>query len=75
MKLTMAGVADSIKQQHGTSIPVWKLRRVIDSLAGSGGIVVERMAQYRVLSAEDVPAVISELQRTGWLPEAATCNC
>lgn len=75
IRLTITETAASIKRRFDTTIPVWKLRRVIDSMEAAGTLDVQRVANYRTVSGDDVGAIANELQRLGWLPvrEAVPC--
>ena len=75
IRLTITEAAASIKRRFGTTIPVWKMRRVIDSMESTGTLDVQRVANYRTISGDDVGAIASELQRLGWLEsEVASCK-
>jgi hypothetical protein len=72
LRLTIPEVASSIERQHGKRPPIWKLRRVVDSLED---LDVYRAGNYRLVAEPDVSKIITELRRQRWLPseEAAPC--
>ena len=74
IRLTITEAAASIERRFGTTIPVWKMRRVVDSMESAGTLDVQRVANYRTISGDDVGTIASELQRIGWLEsEAVPC--
>lgn len=75
VRLTITELVASIKRQFETTIPVWKMRRVVDSLEESGSLDVQRVANYRTIEGDDVGKVAAELQRLGWLPKAEVVPC
>jgi hypothetical protein len=42
----------------------WQIRRVVDSLP----MPVQRIGQNRIIERSQLPAVLNELERRGWLP-------
>ena len=74
LRLTLTELGRSIQRQFGVSIPIWKIRRIVDALESADSLHVERVALYRTLSTDDVGIVADELRRQGWLEsEAASC--
>lgn len=43
----------------------WQVRRAVDALPER----VRRIGTYRVIERHQLPAVLAELERRGWLPE------
>lgn len=72
VRLTITEAIDSIARQYGVTIPVWKLRRVFDAMESAGTLEVQRVANYRTINGDDVPIVVAELRRIGWLPQTTT---
>ena len=73
-RLTITDVVASIQRRCGTTIPVWKMRRVVDSSESVGSLDVQRVANYRTISGDDVGTIADELKRLGWLEsEAVSC--
>ena len=54
------------------TLPLWKTRRLIDSL----GIEIPRAGLYRLVPRELIPMIEMELQQRGWLsgPERAVAG-
>lgn len=76
LRLTIPETAASIERQFATIIPVWKLRRVVDSMESTGCLFVQRVGNYRTISGEDVGQIAAELQRLGWLnSEGGAASC
>lgn len=74
LRLTLTEVAGSVERQFGRLIPIWKLRRVVDSLESQDSLDVQRIGNYRTLATGDVAIVAAELRRLGWLEsEAVRC--
>ena len=75
LRLTLTELAESLGRQFSRKIPIWKLRRVVDSLESQDALDVQRVANYRTISDGDVQIVANELRRLGWLEsEAEPCN-
>ena len=72
LRLTITEVAGSINRQFGQRVPIWKLRRVIDDLEARGTLDVQRIANYRTVSDDDIVTITDELCRLGWLGPAST---
>jgi hypothetical protein len=43
----------------------WQIRRVIDSLPTP----IQRIGQNRIIERSQLPAILGELERRGWLPK------
>ena len=67
LRLTLTELAASIGRQFGQQVPIWKLRRVVDTLESRDVLDVQRIANYRTVSDSDIEIVVKELQRIGWL--------
>lgn len=44
----------------------WQVRRAVDSLPSP----VQRIGRNRIIERAQLPAVLSELERRGWLPKS-----
>jgi hypothetical protein len=58
--LTVGQVADFC------GVETWRIRRAVDSLPEP----VQRIGQNRVIERAQLPAVLTELERRGWLPRS-----
>lgn len=75
LRLTMTELVDSIDRQFGGRVPIWKLRRVVDSLESQQRLEIQRIANYRTVCDSDIGIVADELRRLGWLEsEAVPCK-
>ena len=72
LRLTLTELGRSIQRQFGVSIPIWKLRRIVDALESADSLEVQRIGLYRTVAADDVGIVADELRRLGWLKTTAT---
>ena len=72
IRLSIRETAESIQRLYGGRlVPDWKLRRIVDSLESSDSLDVQRIGQYRTVSADDVGIIANELRRLGWLESEA----
>lgn len=70
--LSIRETAESIHRLYGGHrVPDWKLRRIVDSLESHDSLDVQRIGQYRTVSADDVGVIADELRRLGWLESEA----
>ena len=52
-RLTLPQLAGLIGSRFKRDIPVWKIRRVVDSLESLGAIEIQRVGNYRTISEGD----------------------
>ncbi len=64
VRMTVSDVALEILRKFGRSVPVWKIRRVIDALDQEEKIDVQRMGRTRTIAADDIAAVMAAINRT-----------
>jgi len=74
LRLTIPESVASIERQFGQKVPVWKLRRIVDSMETAGALNVQRIGNYRTVSNDDIAAIAVELVRIGWL-EVGAIKC
>ena len=65
LRLTLTELGRSIERQFGRQIPVWKLRRIVDSLESTDSLDVQRIGLYRTVSTDAVRVVADELAAWG----------
>ena len=63
LRLTLTELARSVERQFGRTVPVWKLRRIVDLLEAKDSLDVQRIGLYRTVAADDVHVIATELRR------------
>ena len=72
LRLSIRETAESIHRLYGgRPVPDWKLRRIVDLLEAQDSLDVQRIGQYRTISADDVAIIVRELRRLKWLESEA----
>lgn len=60
--LTIGELSEELSREYSVPVPTWKARRVVDTVGGD----VRRIGQYRVVPRSLIPAIVAELERSGW---------
>jgi hypothetical protein len=60
--LTIGQLSAELTRNCPAPVPTWKARKVVDAVGGQ----VRRVGLYRLVPRSLIPAIVEELERTGW---------
>lgn len=75
LRLTTTEATAAILRQYGHKVPDWRMRRVVDAMESAERLDVQRMGNYRTVSANDLALIVDELRSMGCLPELEVPSC
>jgi hypothetical protein len=75
LRITLSELSERLGKRFDRQVPVWKLRRIVDSLESQNILDVQRIANYRTISDGDINTVAEHFVRMGWAErEAVSCK-